>query len=285
MSDLDEMNCDEMADVAAELALGVLTGRERTQAIAHLDRCEACRENVRQLTETGEGLLGLLPASEPPARFETRVMGRLGLAAPRPKGTRRMLAVAAVALAAVACGLGGWGLRGATVSGGPGPLGRIPRPPALPPRHRRRGHVAASPRPAGRRPARPGRAGRDARREPADRPAESRHRRRIDHGRRPRPAPPAADPATHRLTSHLAHEEAGALPLISQTMTPRELGRIATAIRGGTGAWRLGSTVPWALAGAAPDLCQQVRRQLPAPARLLCQTLWVPRYTRSTPPP
>jgi hypothetical protein len=130
MSELDEMNCEEMADLAAELALGVLTGRERAQAIAHLDRCDACRENVRQLTETGEGLLGLLPSIEPPAGFETRVVARLGAAGqrparpkagiPRPKLTRRMLAAAAVALAAVASGLGGWGLRGATSTPAPG---------------------------------------------------------------------------------------------------------------------------------------------------------------------
>jgi hypothetical protein len=127
MSELDEMNCEEMADLAAELALGVLTGRERARAIAHLDRCDACRENVRQLTETGEGLLGLLPSIEPPAGFESRVVARLGTAGQRrarggsavprrPKLTRRMLAAAAVALAAVASGLGGWGLRGATSS-------------------------------------------------------------------------------------------------------------------------------------------------------------------------
>jgi hypothetical protein len=139
MSELNEMGCDEFADVSAELALGVLTGRERAQAIAHLDHCDACRENVRQLTMTGEELLGLLPASEPPAGFETRVMERIGLATPGPapvswisrarhfgwklsgrtsKGqvsrTRRMLAVAAVALAVVVSGLGGWGLHAVT---------------------------------------------------------------------------------------------------------------------------------------------------------------------------
>jgi hypothetical protein len=133
MSELDEMNCDEMADLAAELALGVLTGRERAKAIAHLDRCDACRENVRQLTETGQGLLGLLPSSEPRAGFETRVMARLEAAGQRParpaagpprpkparlKLTRRMLTTAAVVLAAAAAGLGGWGLRGATSSPG-----------------------------------------------------------------------------------------------------------------------------------------------------------------------
>jgi hypothetical protein len=131
MSELNEMGCEQFADVAAELALGVLTGRERAEAIAHLDGCEACRENVRQLTTTGEELLGLLPAIEPPAGFETRVMDRLGLAAPRPglmarlrkarragrtvNRTRRMLAVAAVTLAVVVSGLGGWGLGSSTV--------------------------------------------------------------------------------------------------------------------------------------------------------------------------
>ena len=152
MSDLNEMSCAGFGDVAAELALGVLTGRERAEALAHRDHCEACREHVRQLTMTGEGLLGLLPSREPPAGFETRVMERLGLAVPerrtagrigpvsrlagrlrgrherrsdeqetvRPSGLwlasrpRRLVAAAAVALALVASGLGGWGLHGAT---------------------------------------------------------------------------------------------------------------------------------------------------------------------------
>jgi len=79
MSELNDMICAELADVAAELALGVLTGRERAMAVAHLDRCDACREDVRQLMATGEQLLELLPPAEPPAGFETRVLERLGL--------------------------------------------------------------------------------------------------------------------------------------------------------------------------------------------------------------
>jgi anti-sigma-K factor RskA len=146
MNEMSQMSCREFQDVAAELALGVLTGRERAQAIAHLDHCEACRESVRQLTQTGEGLLGLLPTIEPPAGFETRVLDRIGLTPPAPSParrpsrrphfgrrpatrpgparpadgrpgqrgklsrTRRVLAAAAVAVAVVAGGLGGWGL-------------------------------------------------------------------------------------------------------------------------------------------------------------------------------
>ena len=151
MSEVNEMGCAEFADAAAELALGVLTGRERAQALAHLDQCEACRENVRQLTVTGEELVGLLPAIEPPAGFETRVMERLGLGAPAPglapgpvrrvsparrfrlkvaawiggggvSYPRRMLATAALAAAVIVAGLGGWGLHAATSSPAASPL-------------------------------------------------------------------------------------------------------------------------------------------------------------------
>ncbi len=149
MSEQTGMGCGEFSDVAAELALGVLTGRERAQAVAHLDDCDPCREYVRQLSLTGEEMLGLLPGREPSAGFESRVMGRLGLTAPdKPaaespqdlgivpglggppspgqkspgrkslsspaRWSRRMLTMAAVALAVVAVGIGGWALRGAT---------------------------------------------------------------------------------------------------------------------------------------------------------------------------
>jgi len=156
MSEVNEMGCAEFADAAAELALGVQTGRERAQALAHLDQCEACRENVRQLTVTGEELVGLLPTIEPPAGFETRVMERLGLGTPATSPApdpvrqlsparrfglkladwigggwtgrggvsrpRRILAAAAVAVAVIVAGLGGWGLHATTSSPTASPL-------------------------------------------------------------------------------------------------------------------------------------------------------------------
>src|SRR5262249_39372691 len=88
MSELNDMTCAELADVAAELALGVLTGRERAVAVAHLDQCDGCREYVRQLMATGEQLVELLPAVEPPAGFETRVLARLGLPSPAEEERR-----------------------------------------------------------------------------------------------------------------------------------------------------------------------------------------------------
>jgi hypothetical protein len=153
------MSCDEFAEVAAELALGVLTGRERASALAHLDGCESCRELVRELTMTGEELLALLPSREPPAGFESRVLERIGLSAPapsrRPPAPRRradhhadhhqdrradrgadrppgrprnrmrsVLSAAAVVLAVVGAGLGGWGLRAATAPPAPTSAGQ-----------------------------------------------------------------------------------------------------------------------------------------------------------------
>jgi anti-sigma-K factor RskA len=138
------MSCDEFAEVAAELALGVLTGRERAAALAHLDTCESCRQLVRELTMTGEELLALLPSSEPPPGFETRVLDRIGVSAstrpqpgPRRRAGRRVgrsadrpagdrpparprtrirgaLSAAAVVVALIVAGVGGWGLRDAT---------------------------------------------------------------------------------------------------------------------------------------------------------------------------
>jgi hypothetical protein len=145
------MDCAGLAEVAAELALGVLTGRERAQAVAHLDRCDGCREDVRQLMATSDGLLTLLPESEPPAGFETRVLERMGLSvaaaedvaagagnartrrswrpyprrapgaprtprtprAPGAWGARRLVAAAAVAVAVIGGGVAGWGIRAA----------------------------------------------------------------------------------------------------------------------------------------------------------------------------
>jgi hypothetical protein len=154
MNESNDMTCAELAEVTAELALGVLTGRERAMAVAHLDECDACREDVRQLMATSEQLLELLPPAEPPAGFETRVLDRLGLPAPalghaellrvparasRPRrpawggrrpgtspsgalpagpGRRRRvsraLAAVATGVAVIVAGLGGWGIGAAT---------------------------------------------------------------------------------------------------------------------------------------------------------------------------
>jgi hypothetical protein len=144
MNEHGVMDCGGFSDVAAELALGVLTGRERADALAHLETCDSCREMVRQLAIAGEELVELIPAVEPSAGFETRVMARIGIDTGRVHRThrrvgrrsrprwltspwrsasasglgrpRRLLAAGAAALAVFAAGLGGWGLGAATTS-------------------------------------------------------------------------------------------------------------------------------------------------------------------------
>ncbi|AOR35362.1 hypothetical protein BFF78_33660 [Streptomyces fodineus] len=122
-----DANCDKLREIGAELALGVLPGRERAEAMAHLDRCADCREYVRQLTLVGDRLIGLLPDRAPPPGFETRVARRLAEHASADEGLvgasgrafrtlrgrarRARLRLAAVATAlVVSVGFAGWAI-------------------------------------------------------------------------------------------------------------------------------------------------------------------------------
>ena len=125
-SELGEMTCGELANVAAELALGALTGRERAQALAHLDACHACREAVLRLMTAADELPCLLPAGDPPPGFEAAVMTRVGLTDPGPlpaggsrTSRRQTLAAAASVLAAVAAGAVGWSMHPRVPQAGP----------------------------------------------------------------------------------------------------------------------------------------------------------------------
>ena len=103
------MTCDELADLAPEIALGTIEGEERADALRHLATCAECRRLVDQLTTVADELLMVAPVQEPPAGFESRVIDALGLQppAPRRRRFRRILLwlgppVAAAAATAVA---------------------------------------------------------------------------------------------------------------------------------------------------------------------------------------
>jgi Family of unknown function (DUF6529) len=103
--------------MAAELALGVLTGRERAQAIMHLDRCGTCRERIRDLAVTGEELSGLLPGREPPARCASRRSPGADPAGRVAEGRRdAMTAPGSAGRPALAARLAGIGLAAAGVA-------------------------------------------------------------------------------------------------------------------------------------------------------------------------
>ena len=104
---------EHLAGDGAELALGVLTGRERARAIEHLQQCGQCRARVHRMTLTSDDLLNLLPGQQPPPGFSAEVTDRLRRArktSRRPRPSRLLAAAAALVLMA---GLAGWGLRAA----------------------------------------------------------------------------------------------------------------------------------------------------------------------------
>ena len=93
-------SCAQLRDVAPELALGVLGGAERGEAIIHVNGCARCQALVNELAEAADALPLLAPEIEPPAGFEQRVLssGR----AHRRRSVRRLVAAVAVAAAAAA---------------------------------------------------------------------------------------------------------------------------------------------------------------------------------------
>jgi hypothetical protein len=107
-----ELDCAQLRELGPELALGVLAGRDRAVAIAHLQDCPACEQHIRELSAVGDRLVSLVPGAEPPVGFEQRVLARLGLAHPHRRRWRRWVTAAAAVLVAAALATAGWALRG-----------------------------------------------------------------------------------------------------------------------------------------------------------------------------
>ncbi|MBO0732451.1 MAG: hypothetical protein J2P57_24530 [Acidimicrobiaceae bacterium] len=105
-----EMTCASFTELAPELALGLLDGRERATALAHAASCDACQHELTALGALADELVTLTPAVEPPPGFETRVIAALQVPHRHSSRSRRVLAVAAAAAVAVGLSLGGWAL-------------------------------------------------------------------------------------------------------------------------------------------------------------------------------
>lgn len=104
------MNCEELAAVDAELALGVLDARARAAAFRHLEQCPSCRRRVQRLSEVAEGLTELVPPVEPSVGFESRVLSQLRPVPSRAAGAtgRRIKVAAAIVVLALVAGTAGW---------------------------------------------------------------------------------------------------------------------------------------------------------------------------------
>jgi hypothetical protein len=92
-------DCASVSDRLPELALGILSGNERAEVLAHLDSCGSCRAESAEWAATVDVLPSLLAEAEPPAGFEVRTLQRLQAdraRVPRRSLTQRVLALAAV---------------------------------------------------------------------------------------------------------------------------------------------------------------------------------------------
>ena len=102
------IDCAQLHEVAAELALGTLVGAERGQALAHLSGCAECRHLVDELSEAADSLLLLAAEADAPLGFESRVLARVAAdpVQPRQRPWRWIVTAAAAAtLAAAATGI------------------------------------------------------------------------------------------------------------------------------------------------------------------------------------
>lgn len=107
----DELSCEQVQELSAELALGIAGGHERDAVLRHLDGCAECRETVAELALVADDLLLLAPSREPSPGFAERTLARLevareqGGAVPagrrhRPRWVGPLTVAAAIAIAA-----------------------------------------------------------------------------------------------------------------------------------------------------------------------------------------
>ncbi|HXA33764.1 MAG TPA: hypothetical protein VNV87_16040 [Acidimicrobiales bacterium] len=86
----DPRQCELMQDELAELALGALDGRSRSEALEHVASCPRCRATLEHLSGVTDTLLQLAPEVEPPLGFELRLVEKLNAAdAAKPRATER----------------------------------------------------------------------------------------------------------------------------------------------------------------------------------------------------
>jgi anti-sigma-K factor RskA len=112
--DMREHGCGQHRDELSELALGVLTGRERARVLAHVESCPRCADELEQLSRAADAVVQVAPEAEPPMGFEVALFERMGVADVRQRRRHRpprwavgaLSAAAAVAALGIGLGLG-----------------------------------------------------------------------------------------------------------------------------------------------------------------------------------
>jgi hypothetical protein len=83
------IDCDWIGAIAPELALGLVVGRERAKALAHLASCSTCQRQLGQLSVLADRLLLLAPQDEPGPGLEAAVLERAGVSERARRRRRR----------------------------------------------------------------------------------------------------------------------------------------------------------------------------------------------------
>ena len=115
----DSANCDAISEILFEVALGAVSGRDRSRVLNHLETCPKCRAELDSLAAVTDALLLLAPEVEPPLGFESRLVARFmnddtgSLTARRHRG---VWLAAALLIAVLGFGLGAVTTHGTTPS-------------------------------------------------------------------------------------------------------------------------------------------------------------------------
>lgn len=96
---MTRLTCAQLDALAPELALGILPGDERADAVAHLDHCRECRLVVAELTQALDTIVAAAPVVGPPKGLGRRVATATTSTRDRPhrRPFRRPAALAALA--------------------------------------------------------------------------------------------------------------------------------------------------------------------------------------------
>jgi hypothetical protein len=102
----DDTACEKLDENLAELALGILSGRERMTALAHVECCAQCADELERLSRASDAVLHMAPEVEPPLGFEVRLFNHMGHGeVSRRHAPQRWLIACAAAVVALAAGL------------------------------------------------------------------------------------------------------------------------------------------------------------------------------------
>jgi hypothetical protein len=95
------LECADVREKAPELALDVLSGRNRAAALEHVSECADCRSVVAEFTEAVDVVPFLAAEAEPPTGFHDRVVQQMTAPSRRSRHWRPAVLAAAAVMAAI----------------------------------------------------------------------------------------------------------------------------------------------------------------------------------------